>query len=379
MADIIENNDNIQEDSYSLFAGMGPYKEGMTVQEEADDAPVPPQVESRGEDKTAAPSQDGAKESEPVKEEKPTEEEDFFKQAAEAEPKESEEVEAQPQRGRRPMTAEDYEARQISALYDVFVEDYGWGDIPQEERPRNAREFCEFVTAAIAQNSTPQYASPELQQLDQYVRQGGKVADYLQSVAEANYDALTINSEQNQKYAVAELLKLQGFPPEKIQQKVEAYAKSGVLEQEATDALAILQGYSQNYRQQTLEQQQRELAQMQEIQHNFLNATSQVLGSMGDIFGIPLTYKDKQELFNYIFEKDQNGNSQYMLDYSSTPEAIIQSAFLTRYGKGVMTRAQRAGEKKAVEKFRDTISQQQMRSKGPTRGSNVKNEKGSDR
>lgn len=372
MADIIEEEVS-QEDSWSPFAGLPKYEEGMKTSEEAEDAPIPPQVKAQGEEAPAQPKEEAKKEPEEEKEE--VKEDDLFKDAAKDEEAEGE----APQRGRKPMTAEDYEAKQINALYDVFVEDYGWGDIKPEERPRNAKEFVEFVTALIAENSVPQYASPELQQMDNFVRQGGNLQSYIRSYAETNYDGLDISNEQNQKYAVAEMLKLQGYPPEHIRKKVENYAKSGVLADEAQDAMAILKGYSQNTRQAQMQQQQQAIQQEQQMTNQMIQTTAQVLGNMNDVCGIPISFKEKKELFEYMFKLDNRGISQFMAEYSSSPESIIAAAYLTKHGQDALRSAEAQGQKKAIDKFRDQIVQQQTRSKGAARGGSAKNEKGSER
>jgi hypothetical protein len=383
MAEEINNQDNQTDGSWSPFDGLGPYRgedsdsdqylDTMRVREEEPDSPF------GGDTKQArqqtAPQQEEKKES--AEEEKKGggvlepffDNQEYFEDAKGEEDVKPEDGEAQQvsSRGRRPATLEDKEAQEINALFDVFVEDYGWQDIPKESRPRTAREFSEFVSAVIAENSKPAYAHPELQALDQFVREGGDLSTYFKSVAEMNYDTMTLNSEYDQKRAVAEVLRLQGFGPEQIKHRVENYAKGGVLYDEAQYALAQLKMYSQQHKQATMQQQYQQLQQEQALTGQFIDVTAQTLRQMNDVMGAQLTNKDRRELFEYMFKQDQNGHSQFVKDYSSNPVNIITAAYLCKFGNEAFRRMDSGAQKRAIDRFRETIAQQNTKSRGAAR------------
>ncbi len=375
MAEEINNNQDTQTDSgWNPFDGLGPYRgedsdsdkylDTMKVREEEPDSPFG--ADTKQARQKPAPQQEEKKES--GEEQKKGggilepffDSQEYFEDARgeeDVKPEDGEAQQAQP-RSRRPSAPDDVEAQEINALFDVFVEDYGWKDIPQESRPRTAREFSEFVSAVIAENSKPTYAHPELQALDQFVRDGGDLGTYFKSVAEMNYDTMTLNSEYDQKRAVAEALRLQGYAPEQIKHRVENYARGGVLADEAQYALAQLKGYSQEVKRQQMAQQYQQLQEAQQLTGQFIDVTGRTLSQMTDVMGAPLTNKVRQELFEYMFKQDQNGHSQFVKEYSANPVNIITAAYICKYGNEAFSRMDKASQKRAIDRFRDTIAQQ---------------------
>ena len=78
-------------------------------------------------------------------------------------------------------------------------------------------------------------------QLDQYVKNGGRFEDFYQRQQESiSYENLDLEDESNQKAAVREYLKYQGYNDDQITRKIDRYEDSDMLEEEAEDALAQL-------------------------------------------------------------------------------------------------------------------------------------------
>ncbi len=57
---------------------------------------------------------------------------------------------------------------------------------------------------------------------------------------------------------------------------------------------------------------------------------AQALQETDQMLGVPLTTKAKRELWDYMFRPDQNGYTQFMVDYSSDPRNIIAAAIMGR-------------------------------------------------
>lgn len=128
----------------------------------------------------------------------------------------------------------------VGLFFDAFAEELGW-DVADNDKPTNIQELVDYIGDMIEQNSAPQYADDRVAQLDQYVKNGGRFEDFYQRQQEAlSLDNMDMEDESNQKAAVREYLKYQGYNDDQITRKIDRYEDSDMLEEEAEDALAQL-------------------------------------------------------------------------------------------------------------------------------------------
>lgn len=360
MADASQQNP--EEQSSSSPFGNSAYEQedrrpnGTVMDVTDDDSPIPPGV---------IPDGDGDAQGAARKEEQQSDAEvpDFFKKMRE------EEDSSEPDSGQAAPSGEvdDAEAQLAESLFDVMVEEYDLPDLPKEQRPKNTQEFFGLMKHVMDINSTPKYAHPESERFDQYIRQGGDPYNYIRSASQASYGDINVESRQGQVYAVAELLKLQGSTPEMINRRIESFEKAGTLQAEAQDAAGILKSYQEQQRtmlmQQQQQQQQNAIMQEREMQ----GYMAQALQETNEMLGIPLTTKAKRELWDYMFRPDQNGYTQFMIDYSADPRNIIAAAMMCRYGNSAGRESSRIQQKTAIQRFKDQIARQNIRPKGQSR------------
>ena len=137
------------------------------------------------------------------------------------------------------------EAEQIGAFFDAFAEANGWS-VDEDERPKNVDELVDYIKNVVETNSVPEYADERIEQLDQYVKNGGKFEDFYQTQQRTiSYDNIDIEDESNQKQVVRDYYKLQGMSDEQINRKIERYEDADMLEDEATDAVNYLKAYEE--------------------------------------------------------------------------------------------------------------------------------------
>lgn len=365
--DITVDDGQILADSWNPFEGLGKYDEG-------DNDPIPADIKQAIDEpkQDSKPSQ--KKETQEPKEERQEETvkgghilDDLFadmkEEDAEIKKAEGEDETANAPGRQGPYVDPRVEQRQINALFDVFVDEYGWGDIPKEERPRNAEEFVEYVNALIDTNAVPQYAHPELQKLDEYVRNGGDLGTYMKTMGEIDYTNVAITNEYDAQLAVAQLLRAQGYDEQTIGRKITNYTQKGVLLDEAQDALDILAGWSQMEKQNRLIQAQQQRQAEAAAQNEYMTITAKALMQAPDILGVKLNDRERRELFQYMFRPTKNGESQFSQDYSSNPYNLITAAFITRYGDQALSDLRKKSEKRAIDKFRETIARQNVNNK----------------
>mgnify|MGYP000726933583 CR=1 FL=1 len=112
--------------------------------------------------------------------------------------------------------------------------------IISEYKPKTVEDLIDYFNDVIEENSVPQYASEEVEQLDKFVKNGGNLRDYFSIDSEVDLDDIDLEDESNQKLVLKEFLKEKGFNTKQIEKKLNKYEEAGLLEDEATDALEAL-------------------------------------------------------------------------------------------------------------------------------------------
>ena len=178
------------------------------------------------------------------------------------------------------------ESEQIGAFFDAFAEELGW-DVEDDEKPQSVEGLVDYIGKVIEENSTPKYSDDRIAQLDAYVKNGGKFEDFYRSQQESvSYENMDMENESNQKAAVREYLRYQGYSDDQINRKIERYEDGDMLEEEAEDAIARLKSIKEE--QIAIQQQQQEQArQAQEAQaREFMDSLVNNINSLDNIRGI---------------------------------------------------------------------------------------------
>lgn len=248
----------------------------------------------------------------------------------------------------------DDETDLISGMFDAFVEKYQW-DIDAEDKPKTIDEFMDYIQAVVEDNSKPQYSSTEIEQLDEYVRNGGNIRDYLRASSDVDLDNIDLTSEDNQKTIVRTLLKRQGLSDSMISRKINKYEDADILADEAEEALEYLKKSIDSDKERLLEEQKK-FAQEQEVaQQKFYTSVVDTVKALKDIRGIAIPEKDKKELLEYIFKPTKTGRTQYQEEYQSSISNLIESAYFTKNKNKLIDSAKKAGETTAVERFKQKL------------------------
>lgn len=251
------------------------------------------------------------------------------------------------------------ETTQIGLFFDAFAEELGW-DVTDEEKPKSTAELVNYIGELIEQNSTPQFANDQVAQLDAYVRNGGKFEDFYQRQQESiNYESMDLEDESNQKAAVREYLRYQGYNDDQINRKIERYEDGDMLEEEAEDALTQLK----TIRAKELEEQERLQAQARQTQEEqarqFMESLTQSVNTLDNIRGIAIPKEDRKKLFDYITKVDADGLTAYQKDFNANMvNNLIESAYFTMKGDALLGEATRSGRTSAANKLRTILRHQ---------------------
>ena len=261
-----------------------------------------------------------------------------------------------------PSDEEVTEAQQVNALFDALGESLGWNmaDINEEDRPLTVDDLTKYLGKVVEQNSTPSYADDRIQQLDEYVKNGGKFEDFYQVQQQSlSLDDIDIENEDNQIAIIKDLLKHNGYSNEQIDNKISRYQDADMLYEESQDALERLK-IIRNDELERNAQQQKQIAEQQRVQQEeFFNSVTTDINNLNSIRGITVPKDDRKALYDYIFKVDQNGMSQYQKDFNQNlSKNLIESAYLTMKGDALISGAKKTGETSATEKLRKLMRHQ---------------------
>ena len=244
----------------------------------------------------------------------------------------------------------------IVNFFDSLSEQLGWSDVEDEDKPKTAEDLIEYFKDVIEENSVPQYASEEVEKLDEFVRNGGNLKDYFSIDADIDLDNIEVeDNEINQKLVVKEFLKEKGFSAKQIDKKITKYEDAGILEDEAVDALEALKDIKAERKEKLLEKQQKSAREAQKQQQTFFNNVVSEIKGMDSIYGIEIPEKDKRALLEYIFKPDAEGVTKYQKDYAKSLKNLITSAYFTMKGDSLITIAKQKGKKDALDNFKNSL------------------------
>ena len=245
----------------------------------------------------------------------------------------------------------------VIAFFDALAESAGWGDVTEDEKPKTVESLMEYMKAVVEENSKPTYSNEEVAALDEYVRNGGSIKDYVESaVGSVNYDSLDVSNEDVQRNVVRELLSKKGYSEAQITRKIEKYEDADILEDEANDAIESLKEMHEESKKALLEEQKNNHVKMVEEQQNFYNNVIGEIEALTDIRGIKIPKQDKQTLMEYIFKVETDGRTKYQKDYAKSTKNLIESAYFTMKGDSLLSSAKKSGETSAVEKLKHTLN-----------------------
>lgn len=258
-----------------------------------------------------------------------------------------------------PSDGDVVEAQQVGLLFDAIGQSLGWNmaDIDEKDRPLTIEDLTNYFAETVRQNSVPEYADSRIEQLDQYVRNGGKFEDFYRVQQEGlNLESVDLEDENNQKQVVRELLQYQGYSDDQINKRLSRFEDADMLYEESEDALERLKAIRKVEAEEAARQQEEYAKQQYEQSQRFFNDVKTNIEGLNDIRGIAIPKEDRKALFDYIFKVDKDGVSQYQKDFNQNlSKNLIESAYFTMKGDALISGAARTGESSATEKLRKML------------------------
>lgn len=295
-------------------------------------------------------------ETEEEKEEELEEEDKEVKSKSKAKPKTTtkEETEEPEVEEEEPEESTD-ETTIVTGFFDSLSEKLGWDDI-EDDKPKTVEDLIDYFNDVIEENSVPQYASEEVEQLDKFVKNGGNLRDYFSIDSEVDLDDIDLEDESNQKLVLKEFLKEKGFNTKQIEKKLTKYEEAGILEDESQDAAEALKDIRESKKQQLLKDQENAAKLAAQRQQEYFDTVVNEIKGMDNIRGVKIPEKDKQTLLEYIFKPTSDGMTKFQKDWSKSVKNLIESAYFTMKGDTLVKAAEVKGQNAAINKFKNSLN-----------------------
>lgn len=262
---------------------------------------------------------------------------------------------------------DDLEPQLITNFFDAIAERLNWSDVEDEDKPKDVDSLIDYFQKIIEEDSKPTYASEEMENLDNFVKQGGELSKYLKIEQEFDLDNIDLEDENNQKSIVKLLLREKGFNEKQIDKKIQKYEDAGLLEDEAEDALEDLKEIKEQKKEQLLAEQKRTFEEYKQRQQDFYNSVTSEIKDLKNIRGIAIPEKDKKVLIDYILKPDSDGKTKYQKDYAKDSiKNLIESAYFTMNADKLIEAAKREGSNTAINKFKNSLKNTSINSRSKT-------------
>lgn len=244
----------------------------------------------------------------------------------------------------------------VTDFFDSLSEKLGWDDIEDDDKPKTVEDLIDYFNDVIEENSVPQYASEEVEQLDKFVKNGGNLRDYFSIDSEVDLDDIDLEDESNQKLVLKEFLKEKGFNTKQIEKKLTKYEEAGILEDESQDAAEALKDIRESKKQQLLKDQENAAKLAAQRQQEYFDTVVNEIKGMDNIRGVKIPEKDKQTLLEYIFKPTSDGMTKFQKDWSKSVKNLIESAYFTMKGDTLVKAAEVKGQNAAINKFKNSLN-----------------------
>ena len=266
---------------------------------------------------------------------------------------------------------EEAEPEIASFLQEKLFDKFGF-DLEDASEFKSIDDVVKFVAEVVEENSKPRYADEELARMDEFVKNGGNLDDYINTIhGSVDPEHIDLDSPDSQKKIIKEHLKVKGYSDAKISKAIERYEDAGTLEEEAYDAKDMLSEYKEKESERLLEEQKLQQERILEEQQKYVESVKNEIEELSDVRGISLTKKEKKELFDYIFKPTKTGRTKYQEDYVKSQKNLIESAYFTMKGDAFVKKVQKKASSDAASRLRKKLASKGNRGRNQDQSGNT--------
>jgi len=254
---------------------------------------------------------------------------------------------------------DDFEKEISSYFASEFSRKIGL-DLDEDSTIETVDDVIDLLKVVVEENSKPTYSSEEVSRFDEFVRQGGNLKDFYDNVysGKVNVDKLDISNEADQKSIIREHLSNQGYAEAKIKRALERYEESGVLGEEAEDALELVKEHNKKKAERLLKDQEKYYQDQQRVKQEFLRDVNSTMKDVSELAGIPITDREKRDLLNYIFTTDREGATPFQKDAQKDVMTLLEVAFFTKNKDKFINKTKKKATSDAYKTLQEKIKMQ---------------------
>ena len=271
---------------------------------------------------------------------------------------------------------EDEDGGEALKVFAQIQRDSGLIDFKDDEFENSEEWLLKKVEESIT-SKVEEYKEnmpPEIKYLLDNYEAGVNMYDLInmdanqKSYENINTESLKENTSL-QKILVKDLLSKSGWSEERITRKLERYEDTGVLYEEAEDALASLKDIQKTEKENLIKNQKEEQKQRIQAHEQWLGDLKDHIGKKEEILpGFQLSPKDKDNLYKGITKLDKNGKNEIMRMREKDPEFDLKIAYLATVLKWDFSAFERQSTTKSTRKLADAIKSTKKTGSRPSRG-----------
>jgi hypothetical protein len=252
-----------------------------------------------------------------------------------------------------------------SYLQEKLYDKFGWNLNEEEPKLNSVDDIVEFLKTVVEESSVPTYASQEIERLNEYVMNGGKIEKYLEQRYSGNVDLTNVrlDNSADQTLVLREYFKRQGHDASVIERKIQKYEDAGIMEDEAKEAFSLLKKSVEKEAQTLLEEQQKVAKETQKRQQDYYNSVVSYIESLQDVLGVPVSAAERKKLQAYMFKPDTDGVTKFKKDYESSIAPLVQAAYLTMNGNTLVNKVTKKASSDAVKALKLKLETKTKRNK----------------
>lgn len=201
-----------------------------------------------------------------------------------------------------------------------------------EESFEDSEDGLKTLVGATIEREVQNYKNslPEdVHKLVEFVEAGGNPKDFMEAYYNnKSWGEYEVDSDAAQKVVLREYLRAQGEEDEDIEETLDTYEVSGILEKKAKVALNKLQAYEKSYQEQLIEAQKKYDAEQRVLAKKQYEEFKSNLYSKEEIQGFKLTPKMKDNLWNFIMVPDKTGKTGLQKHNETNENAQFLYAYL---------------------------------------------------
>ena len=247
---------------------------------------------------------------------------------------------------------------EISSYFATSIAEKLGIELEKDSKFEKLDDVIDLMGEVIKANSKPAFANEEVEEYDQYVRNGGNLKAFYDQIYKDSVDPekVDLEDEKDQKAVIEANLKLLGYKEERIKKVIARYEDAEVLKDEAEDALESLKDNQVKKAKTLLADQEKEKQAIEKQNKEFFDNVVGYVDNLKDIRGVEVDSKTKKEIVDYIFRVQPDGSTQFQKAYASdVVKNLIESAYFTKYGDTLLNKTTKKATDAALNKVREKL------------------------